>query len=111
MKRLIVCNYSEATKAIPKGAKAFVQLSNGGNGHNSICILVRSRGGRWISKWERIHRLSRFRIQSVWPENPMYWDDRLSGDVTEPSALLTELMMASVREKARVNSHGSLPNT
>lgn len=60
---LVTANYREATKIAKKGAKAYV-LWMAGDGE-SVNVLVRSRGGRHVEKWERVQRLTNFRIKTV----------------------------------------------
>jgi hypothetical protein len=70
--RVIACNYTIATKTAAAGALCYVVDVNPGNGHNRIFLLSRSRGGRWIKKWEDIRRLGNFRVKTIPPENPRY---------------------------------------
>ena len=60
---LIVANYREGTKIAAPGAKVYV-LRMPGSG-DEVEIVVRSRGGRYIQKWERLSRLETFRIKTV----------------------------------------------
>lgn len=76
-KRVVQCNYARATVAIPKGARAYLVLPNPGGGADRVEVLARSRGGRWVRKWESIRNLTGFRIKTIPPEHPMYGDDRL----------------------------------
>lgn len=76
-KRAIQCNYTEGTKIAPKGAKAYLVRPNPGGGNDRIVILARSRGGRFVQKWESIKRLDNFRIKTIPPEHPFYNDERL----------------------------------
>jgi hypothetical protein len=64
-KRVIACNYAEATSSVTLGAKAYVRLMNDGWANNRISVIARSRSGRWIEKWESIHRLVNFRTVSI----------------------------------------------
>ncbi len=63
--RTIACNYVEATKLAARGAKAYLFNPPPGNGGEQIEIVLRSRSGRWIRKWERIRRLGNFRAVTV----------------------------------------------
>jgi len=76
-KHVIVCNYTEGTGIVAKGAKAYVVLQLGGNLPENIPVVVRSRGGRWVRKWERVRRLDNFRLKTLPPEHPRYSDDRI----------------------------------
>lgn len=81
----IACNYTMATKTATKGTKAYVILSNPGNGGDRVQIRFRSRGGRWISKWEDTRRLGNFRRKTIPPESRDYehaWPDPDSTDRT-----------------------------
>jgi hypothetical protein len=74
---VIQCNYAEGTRIAPGGARAYLVLANPGNYHDRIIIKVRSRGGRWVEKWERIERLIDFRVKVLPPTHPRYHDERL----------------------------------
>jgi hypothetical protein len=76
-RRVVACNLSEATKVAAQGAKAYVVLPNPGSGHDRIEVLVRSRGGRWVRKWENARRLTNFRAVTIPPDHPRYADERL----------------------------------
>lgn len=76
-KQVIACNYTEATKVASKGALCYVIGINRGNGSERIEILARSRGGRWIEKWESIKRLNNFRLKTLPQGHPRYNDERL----------------------------------
>jgi hypothetical protein len=78
-RRVIQCNFTEATKIAPAGARAYVVLVNYGNGHDRIVVLVRSHGGRWVEKWENLARLNDFRVKTLPPEHPLYANDRIGG--------------------------------
>lgn len=68
----IACNYSEATKTATKGSLAFVLLPNGGNLHDRLFILSRSKSRRWIKRWESIRLLTNFRIKKIPQESTLY---------------------------------------
>ena len=68
----IVCNVAEPTKTARTGAFAYVTDPNRGNGGERVRLLLRSRGGRWIDKWEKATRLTNFRIKTIPPEHPFY---------------------------------------
>lgn len=70
--RVVACNVSFGTKVFPAGARAYVVMTNPGNGNDRVVILGRSRGGRWVKKWERRDRLSNFRTKTIPPEHPLY---------------------------------------
>lgn len=83
-RRVIVCNYTEATSIVSEGAKAYVvPLYLGGNLPERVMVLARSRGGRWVEKWENMRRLGSFRLKTLPPEHPRYADQRLAIEATE----------------------------
>lgn len=70
-KRMVACNHT-GNRYISEGALAFVKWTNPGNGNDRIPIFVRTRSGRWINKWERIDRLSNFRVKTVTEHHPAF---------------------------------------
>lgn len=70
--RGVVCNFTEGTSAVAAGAKAYIVGAFGGNLPDGIEVAVRSRGGRWIRKWERIRRLDNFRWATIPPQHRCY---------------------------------------
>ena len=85
-KRVIACNLSQPISEAAKGALAYVQWPNRGNANDRVPLLIRSRGGRWIEKWEDMRRLTNFRHKTIPPEHPLY--DRLT---PYPEAVLDEI--------------------
>jgi hypothetical protein len=75
-KRVIACNIIEPTPTAVRGALAYLEWPNGGGGNDRVPLLIRSRGGRWIHKWEDMRRLGNFRFKTIPPEHPLY--DRLN---------------------------------
>jgi len=73
-RRAIACNYAVPVSVAAKGALAYVDWPNWGGGNDRVPLLVRSRGGRWIRKWEAMHRLENFRLKTLPPEHPRYGD-------------------------------------
>lgn len=63
--KAIVCNYGEGTKCVHKGARAYVLSPNPGWAGERIYLRVKSKGGRWIDKWESSARLGDFRLATV----------------------------------------------
>lgn len=88
-RRVVACNVTDDSSAISAGSKAYVVLSNPGGGHDRLKILARSRGGRWIEKWESIHRLTDFRAVTLPPEHPRY--DSAPWGYDNADTLATEL--------------------
>jgi hypothetical protein len=76
-RRVVQCNYAEPVSAAATGARAYLVRPNPGGGDDRIVILVRSRGGRWVEKWEDIRHLGSFRCKTLPPEHPMYGDERI----------------------------------
>lgn len=75
-KRVIACNYLEAVSVASKGALCYV-VGTAGDAEN-IELLIRSRSGRWIQKWERLKRIGNFRFKTLPPEHPRYKDERIA---------------------------------
>lgn len=71
-KRAIACNLTEATSTASRNALAYLQWPNPGWGNERVALLIRSRGGRWIEKWEDMRRLGNFRFKTIPPEHPLY---------------------------------------
>ena len=82
-RRAITCNYRETSKVAPAGALAWVILTNPGNAHDRIEILIRSRGGRLVRKWEDTRRLYCFRVKTLPPEHPRFEDERVARESVE----------------------------
>jgi hypothetical protein len=76
-RQVIACNYVVSVSAVAAGARAYVIPQLGGNLPGRVRVLARSRGGRWIEKWEDIRRLGHFRLKTLPPEHPRYADDRI----------------------------------
>jgi len=53
---------------------------------------VRSRGGRWIEKWESIRLLKNFRVKTLPPGHPQYGNDNLWSYEPEKTAEMLEMM-------------------
>jgi hypothetical protein len=70
--RVIACNLTKPTATAATGALAYVRWANPGHDNDRLPLLIRSRGGRWIRKWEDMRRLGNFRLKTVPPEHPMY---------------------------------------
>lgn len=99
-RRVVQCNYAVPVSVAAAGARAYLVQPNPGSGNDRIMILARSRGGRWIEKWENIRRLENFRCKMLPPEHPLYghkriWDERIWDDDAE--AMASRLASASIR--------------
>lgn len=77
-RRFIACNYREGTGVAAEGALAYVVLWLGGNLPERVSVLVRSRGGRWVQKWESMRRLTNFRLKTIPPAHPRHGDERIN---------------------------------
>lgn len=86
-RHVVQCNYAEPVSAVATGARAYLVRPNPGAGDDRIVILVRSRGGRWIEKWEGICRLENFRRKTLPPGHPLYGDERLWDYAAEAMAV------------------------
>ncbi len=71
-RQVVQCNYAEGTGVAASGARAYVAQLNLGNANDRVVVLVRSRGGRWVEKWENTARLTNFRVKTLPPEHPLY---------------------------------------
>lgn len=76
-KQAVACNYTEATSIAAVGALCYVCGWDDGSPAERLKILVRSRSGRWVQKWEAARRLGNFRIKTLPPAHPLYNDDRI----------------------------------
>lgn len=76
-RRVVQCNYAEPVSAAAAGTRAYLVQPNPGGGDDRIVVLVRSRGGRWVEKWENIRRLRDFRVKTLPPGHPRYGDERI----------------------------------
>lgn len=92
-RKVVQCNYAEATKIASEGARAYLVYPNPGGGYDRVGILVRSRGGRWVEKWEDSRRLRDFRVKTLPPEHPLYGNDRLF-----PAEYAADLLAAMRRD-------------
>jgi len=60
----IACNYAAGTSIARTGARCYLLWRTGGDNRRAQ-VLVKSRGGRWVVKWEPIVMLDHFRIVRV----------------------------------------------
>lgn len=94
-RRVVQCNYAAPVSAAPAGARAYLVRPNPGNGDDRVVILVRSRSGRWVEKWEDIRRLENFRCKTLPPGHPLYGDERIWDD--DPELMVGRLSGARTR--------------
>src|SRR4051794_36377440 len=73
---VIACNYLEATSACRRGALAFVSQATGGD-IGRVRVLARSRGGRWVCRWEPLRLLGNFRPKTLPAGHPLHGDPRV----------------------------------
>lgn len=97
-RRVVQCNLTVPTSAAARGARAYVVLVNRGNGSDRIEILLRSRSGRWVEKWEDIRHLDHFRAKTIPFGHPIY--GRLRLWTYEPEQTAAELAQARQRRLA-----------
>jgi hypothetical protein len=89
-RKAIACNFLEATKIATQGAKAYLVNPNPGWGNERVTVLARSRGGRWVQKWENTRRLGNFRVVTICPQDPLYRFEQIEVRNVSPE-LLAEL--------------------
>jgi hypothetical protein len=77
-RKVIACNYVSSTSACAAGSLCFVTQFWNGEEKSRVQILARSRSGRWIQKWEGIDKLSSYRIKTLPPAHPLYYDCRIT---------------------------------
>lgn len=71
-KIFIYCNIRTDRSAARAGSKAAISTTNPGNGHERIKILVRSRVGRYVCKWEALKYLRNFRAKRIPESHPHF---------------------------------------
>lgn len=87
---VIQCNYAVGTKVCAEGARAYVWLTNPGGGSDRLQVIARSRGGRFVERWEDVRHLRDFRLKTMPPEHPLYrrlagigWDEETVARLNE----------------------------
>lgn len=69
----VACNYVEGTHTSATGALAYLADWHwSGGGFERVRVVARSRGGRWITIWTPISRLTNFRSKTIPPDHPMF---------------------------------------
>lgn len=92
---VIQCNYLTGTRVAVAGSRAFVVCINPGNDNDRIEVLVRSRSGRLVRKWEAMHRLYNFRVKWLPPDHPRYADERVWSGTRSQCERVTHLLNAA----------------
>jgi hypothetical protein len=72
---VVACNYRVGTPVAAPGALAYLCQTEGSM--ERCQVLVRSRSGRWVLKWESLGRLHHFRTKTLPPEHPRHADRRI----------------------------------
>lgn len=105
-RHVVQCNYASGTSPVAARARAYLVRANPGGGNDRIVVLARSRGGRWVERWEDIRRLENFRRKTLPPEHPMHGDARIwdaqtwRGDALAMAAHLTVSKALQAAERA-----------
>ncbi len=96
----VACNYREGTSIARVGAKAYVGTWQAGNGYESFPLLVTSRGGRMVTKWERVWKLTNFRSVTIPAKHTLYRSEKIGLHPTRAAAdaKANGFMIASRRE-------------
>ena len=71
-KKVLAYNLTESISEASKGSLAYVINPNHGGGGDRKEMLIRSRSGRWIRKWESAKRLENPRVKTIPPGHPLY---------------------------------------
>ena len=100
-RRVVQCNLAHPVNAAPAGARAYVSNRNPGWGGERIEVLMRSRSGRWVRKWQSIKALHNFRVKNMPPEHPLYGDTRVNDWGDGSDGVAEELNQAHERETGR----------
>lgn len=101
--KAVACNYAEGTKIFSLGTKAYiVNAFWGGNLPERVCLVGKSRGGRWIEKWEATWRLVNFRLVTLTDTHPArciypFWFSELS----DPEEVLRRFKESARGERQR----------
>lgn len=109
----IACNYAAGTKIARPGARCYLLWRTGGD--NRKCqVLAKSRGGRWVTKWEPIVMLDHFRFVRVPEARPEYatLKERTGGAVPFDLADITACRVGALGEarwRAYLDKHSAKP--
>lgn len=103
--RAVACNYRIPTKVCVRGAKAFVLGTNPGNGSDRIKVLARSRGGRWVEKYEDARYLHNFRTVTLMECHPAFERARSRDLGAEPWCAAWVAAMNATAPASGTDSH------
>ena len=79
-RKAVQCNFSVATAEARVGSRAYVLDYK--PTRKRVQLLLKSKGGRWVVKWENRKRLENFRAKTIPPQHPVYeklseyWSER-----------------------------------
>jgi hypothetical protein len=93
VRRVVLCELAKPTSGAPTGVRAYVALRDAGSDH--LDVLVRSSSGEWLRTWAPLSEFRRFRVKSLWPQHPLYRDERVYD--RDPERLASELAAAAQR--------------
>ena len=111
-RRFIACNYREGTGVAAEGALAYVILQLGGNLPDRVRVLARSRGGRWVEKWESMRRLTNFRLKTIPPAHPRYGDERINwADATDENVAVLARVADALASGTMATGYAALTAT
>jgi hypothetical protein len=71
-KKALACNYAVTTKVAVLGSLCYVIDDNPDWGGERVQVLVHSRSGRWIRRWEVSWRLHNFRLKTIPPTSGLW---------------------------------------
>lgn len=93
----VACNYAEGTHTSSEGALAYLADSHwGGGGFERVQVVARSRGGRWITIWSPIARLTNFRAKTLPLRHPLYAHERIGWHDSKEAAATTAASFQSM---------------
>lgn len=102
-KKYLACNYAESTKVAQEGALCYVTSTDNGSGMERVEVVARSKGGRWIKKWENTKRLKDFRLKTIPAEHARYNDERIYAFYEQKNADDLNAVANRLREKQSGN--------
>lgn len=102
----VACNYRQSTNVAAIGARAYLLWTTGGHDYVDQRVRVRSRGRRWIVKWERAKHLTNFRAVTLPKGDPLRSsrDIELYPNRAAADARAAEMQLVSRREATHQDS-------